>query len=406
MRATTMPQVGARNELVVLRAIRVSPDGVDQSELMERCGLSRQAVSQITRRLIDRGLVRATPVHTNRRGKPAMSMQVEPRSMLAAGAHLDPAHITVTLVDMLARPIAKRSLDRPGGDPAADVERLGAALDDMLRELGAELPDGREDEAPALATGVQGIGVAAPGGLDAAHGTVVAPPWLPGWRDVPLLDMIRARTGLPAVLDKDTNAALTAECWPGRFAVQETVLYLYVGAGVGSAVAGDGTIHRGATGQAGEIGHLPTGLDSTRCRCGRLSCLALHTDMNRFLDKARRAGVPLDPQAPDAAALATLQERAHDGDAAARTVVEEYGAALGEAVRTLISIHDPHRVIVGGPYWGYLAEHAMPQAQLVARRARDGAHEVPVTSSTFGDDVGAIGAATLFLERKLSPVTA
>ncbi|MFC7878639.1 ROK family protein [Isoptericola sp. NPDC057391] len=402
MRATTMPQVGARNELVVLRAIRVSPDGVDQSELMERCGLSRQAVSQITRRLIDRGLVRATPVHTNRRGKPAMSMQVEPRAMLAAGAHLDPAHITVTLVDMRARPIAKRSLARPGEDPEADVERIGEALDDMLRELGAGLPGG---SAGTIGMGVQGIGVAAPGGLDAAHGTVVAPPWLPGWRDVPLLDLIRARTGLPAVLDKDTNAALTAECWPGRFAVQETVLYLYVGAGVGSAVAGDGTIHRGATVQAGEIGHLPTGVDSTRCRCGRLSCLALHTDMNRFLDKARRAGVPLDPHDTDAAALATLQERTR-GDAAARTLVEEYGAALGEAVRTLISIHDPHRVIVGGPYWGYLAEHAMPQVQRVARRARDGAHDVPVTSSTFGDDVGAIGAATLFLERKLSPATA
>ncbi|MFE7405247.1 ROK family protein [Isoptericola sp. NPDC057559] len=402
MRATTMPQVGARNELVVLRAIRLSSDGVDQSDLMELCGLSRQAVSQITRRLIDRGLVRAAPVHTNRRGKPAMSMQVEPRAMVAAGAHLDPAHITVTLVDMLARPIAKRSLERPGDDPAADVERIGAALDDMLGELGAAPTGGRDG---AIEKGVQGIGVAVPGGLDAAHGTVVAPPWLPGWRDVPLLDMIRTRTGLPAVMDKDTNAALTAECWPGRFAVQETVLYLYVGAGVGSAVAGDGTIHRGATVQAGEIGHLPTGVDSTRCRCGRLSCLALHTDMNRFLDKARRAGVPLEPHAPDAAALAALQQRT-PGDAAARALVEEYGAALGEAVRTLISIHDPHRVIVGGPYWGYLAEHAMPQVQLVARRARDGTQEVPVTSSTFGDDVGAIGAATLFLERKLSPVAA
>jgi len=401
MRATTMPQVGARNERVVLRAIRLSPDGVDQTDLMELCGLSRQAVSQITRRLIDRGLVQAAPVHTNRRGKPAMSMQVVPRAMVAAGAHLDPAHITVTLVDMLARPIVKRSLAPPGQAPEADVERIGAALDEMLQEIGAELPGDQRDG--TLTQGVQGIGVAAPGGLDAAHGTVVAPPWLPGWRDVPLLDMLRARTGLPAVLDKDTNAALTAECWPGRFAVQETVLYLYVGAGVGSAVAGDGTIHRGATVQAGEIGHLPTGLDSTPCRCGRLSCLALHTDMVRVLAKARHAGVPLDPDAPDAAALAVLQERARV-DVAAQTLVEDYGTALGEAVRTLIGIHDPHRVIIGGPYWGYLAEHALAQVRRAADRGRDGGREVPVASSTFGDDVGAIGAATLFLERRLSPV--
>ncbi|MGF0118262.1 ROK family transcriptional regulator [Promicromonospora sp. Marseille-Q5078] len=402
MRATTMPQVGARNELVVLRAIRVSPEGVDQSELMERCGLSRQAVSQITRRLIDRGLVRAAPVHTNRPGKPAMSMQVEARAMLAAGAHLDPAHITVTLVDMLARPILTRTLARPGEDPAADVERIGATLDEMIRELGADEPDGQDGVRAVL----QGIGVASPAGIDAVRGTMVDPPWLPGWRDVPLLDLIRDRTGLPAVLDKDTNAALTAECWPGRFATQETVLYLYAGAGVGSAVAGDGTIHRGSTVQAGEIGHLPTGMDDTRCGCGRMSCLWLYTDMDRFLEKARGAGVPLESGAPQSTALALLQQRAHDGDDVSRSLIEGYGAALGEAARTLTSIHDPHRIIVGGPYWSYLAEHATPQVVAGARRALGGSHDVPVTSSTFGDDVGAIGAATLFLERKLSPVTA
>ncbi|MEN5075618.1 ROK family transcriptional regulator [Isoptericola cucumis] len=402
MRATTMPQVGARNELVVLRAIRVSPEGVEQSDLMERCGLSRQAVSQITRRLIDRGLVRAAPVHTRRRGKPAMSMQVEPRAMLAAGAHLDPAHITVTLVDMLARPILKRSLARPGEDPAADVERIATALEDMLRELGAGLSD---QEKEAVHRSVQGIGVAAPGGLDAARGEVLDPPWLPGWRGVPLLDLIRDRTGLPAVLDKDTNAALTAEYWPGRFAAGETVLYLYVGAGVGSAVAGDGTIHRGSTVQAGEIGHLPTGVDDARCGCGRMSCLGLYTDMDRFLAKARRAGLPLDRHTGHASALADLQRAARGGEAAARGLIEEYGAALGEAARTLISIHDPHRIIIGGPYWGYLDEHATPEVTRGAARARGGAHEVLVTSSTFGDDVGAIGAATLFLERELSPAT-
>ncbi|SKC81560.1 ROK family transcriptional regulator [Krasilnikoviella flava] len=402
MRATTMPQVGARNELVVLRAIRVSPEGVDQSSLMERCGLSRQAVSQITRRLIERGLVRAAPVHTNRPGKPALSMRVEPRAMLAAGAHLDPAHITVTVVDMLARPILKRFLAPPCQDPAADVERIGAALDEMLHELGAAVPDGQDEQ---VHSGIQGIGVAVPGGIDAAHGRMLDPPWLPGWRGVPLLDLIRERTGLPAVLDKDTNAALTAECWPGRFAAQETVLYLYVGAGVGSAVAGDGTIHRGSTVQAGEIGHLPTGMDDTRCACGRMSCLMLYTDMDRFLEKVRRAGVPVESHARTTTALDLVQQRARGGDDVARRLIEEYGTALGEAARTLISIHDPHRVVIGGPYWGYLAEHATPQVARGARRSRGGSHEVSVASSTFGDDVGAIGAATLFLERKLSPAT-
>src|SRR5699024_11317282 len=114
-------------------------------------------------------------------------------------------------------------------------------------------------------------------------------PWMPGWRDVPVVEQLEAATGLPAMLDKDTNAALTGEIWAGHLPADETELYLYLSHGVGSSVSADGRVHRGASTQAGEIGHLPTGLADEICRCGRHGCLNLFTDARRMIERATAA---------------------------------------------------------------------------------------------------------------------
>ena len=181
-----------------------------------------------------------------------------------------------------------------------------------------------------------GIGVASPGGIDVRRGLVVNPPWLPGWRGVPLVQELGAATGLPVVLDKDTNAALTAENWsagqrPEERVQEETVLYVFAGAGIGSAVSVGGRVHHGAA-----------------------------------------------------------------------ALLEGYGTALGEALRSLVGIHDPHRVVLGGPHWDVLALHVLPTIE--ERRRWDAPPGlVAIESSQLGNGVGALGAAALFLQRELSP---
>jgi predicted NBD/HSP70 family sugar kinase len=105
----------------------------------------------------------------------------------------------------------------------------------------------------------------------------------------------------------------------------------------------------------------------------------------------------------DGERLDSLLMTATAGDRLAAQIAREHGAALGEALRTLIGIHDPHRVIIGGPYWRALEPHAMPQVLERALLGGGGRSGVTISSSAFGDDVGAIGAATLYLGRELSP---
>ncbi len=402
MQGKTMLDLGLRNELIVLDTIRHAPEGTSQSEVVHRSGLSRQAVSLITRRLRERGLIETDGTLAGSRGKPRTILRLVPTALLATGVHLDPAGISVVVVDLLATTITQRTLDPPSDDPAADIDRIAEALVAVqadLRAQGWSTPDGRD-----VAEAMLGIGVASPGGIDVAPGLVVNPPWLPGWRDVPLVQRLAAATGLPVVLDKDTNAALTAETWSVAQPPGETVLYLYVGAGVGSAVSTGGRVHHGSAALAGEIGHLPTGLEGPVCACGRRACLSQFTDAATMLQAAEEQGIlPAADGRRTTARLGDLADAAAGGDELAVALLDRFGTALGEALRTLISVHDPHRVVIGGPSWPTLAPLALP---VLEERALAGVtHPITIESSLIGDGVGALGAAALFLQNELSPAS-
>jgi predicted NBD/HSP70 family sugar kinase len=400
-----MLDLGRRNELIVLDAVRHAPEGTSQSEVVASSGLSRQAVSLITRRLREQGLIETDGTLAGGRGKPRTVLRIVPGARLAAGVHLDPSQIAVVLVDLLGRPVVHRSLPAPTDDPAGDIGRIAAALAQMQDELAQEGWRTPHGETPREA--MLGIGVASPGGIDVQEGVVVNPPWLPGWRGVPLVAQLEGATGLPVVLDKDTNAALTAETWSTGQQPEETVLYVFAGAGVGSAVSVGGRVHHGAGALAGEIGHLPTGLDGPMCGCGRRACLSRFTDISGLLAAAEQgAATPFAVEEggveDSAAALAALMRAAAAGDARLQGLLDSYAEALGEALRTLVGIHDPHRIVLGGPHWDTLAPQVMP---VIERRLRRDApsERVRLESSRLGDDVGALGAAALFLQSELSP---
>lgn len=391
MQGSSMPDMGVFNEKVVLQTVRRAPDGISQAEIAEASGLSRQAVSQIVRRLKDAGVLEVSGTAALARGKPRTLLRVVPSARHAGGIHVDPTGIAIVIADINGDVVARRDLGPPSGDAgqggAHDLARIVDALEDLVSEAKLD-----------AVSQLTGVGVAAPGGLDADRGLIDEPPWLPGWRHLAVTDALAAATGVDCRLEKDTLAALTAETWvSGRGG---TVLYVYVGAGVGSALAVDGAVVRGASALAGEIGHLPTGLGDERCECGRIGCLGLLTDLDAVLRAARVRTRGAETLLDGARRLGSM---AADGKERARASITTYGEALGAALRTLIGIHDPSTVILGGPVWGVLSPHL---EDLVRDRALDGAHpsgRARIVSSQLGDDVGARGAACLMLDGALTP---
>ena len=394
-RGTNLDRVGGFNDAVVLDAIRRS-EQLSRVELAEATGLSGQAISNIARRLLDAGLVReAGRLRGAGLGKPRTLLELEPTGRYAVGVHLDPSVVTVVLLDLTGEVVARRPVDQYADDPGLLIDGIAKTIEEVIAEAGA--PRDR----------VTGVGIAAPGPIDVERGVVVDPPNLSTWHLVPLRDELAERTGLPIVLDKDVTAAASAERWAGQGG---SFVFFYLGTGVGAGLVIGDEVVRGSSSNVGEIGHVIVDPDGPLCYCGRRGCVGEASQPRFLVQQGVQAGVladgiDLDDRQAVEAAFSRLCALAADGSASAREIVTALAERIAKVVEDIANLLDLERVVFGGPHWEQLA----PVLDAAVREALEGrfllraVHPFEVTGTALGVDVGAIGAASLVLDRTFSP---
>jgi glucokinase len=157
-----------------------------------------------------------------------------------------------------------------------------------------------------------------------------------GWQDFPLRAALEARLGRPVIVENDARAAAIGLYQRRVLGDLDDLAYLAVGTGIAAGVVLDGSLHRGARGLAGEIGHAIADRDGPICTCGQRGCLEAFASGPAI---ARRAGAP-SSEAVYAAAAA--------GDIEARDLVDDVGRRLAWAVHLLVMTYDIERVVIGG----------------------------------------------------------
>lgn len=394
-RGTNLDRVGGFNDAVVLDAIRRS-EQLSRVELAEATGLSGQAISNIARRLLDAGLVReAGRLRGAGLGKPRTLLELEPTGRYAVGVHLDPSVVTVVLLDLTGEVVARRPVDQYADDPGLLIDGIAKTIEEVIAEAGA--PRDR----------VTGVGIAAPGPIDVERGVVVDPPNLSTWHLVPLRDELAERTGLPIVLDKDVTAAASAERWAGQGG---SFVFFYLGTGVGAGLVIGDEVVRGSSSNVGEIGHVIVDPDGPLCYCGRRGCVGEASQPRFLVQQGVQAevladGIDLDDRQAVEAAFSRLCALAADGSASAREIVTALAERIAKVVEDIANLLDLERVVFGGPHWEQLAPvlDAAVREALEDRFLLRAVHPFEVTGTALGVDVGAIGAASLVLDRTFSP---
>ena len=397
-RGTNLPRMGDFNQSVILEAIRQSGEGLSRIELVSATGLSAQTVTNITRRLLDHGFIREAGRTINGPGKPRVTLRLIADSRFAVGVHLDPAVMTFVLLDLSGTVVRRMSVRTPAKDPRRIVEAMAATIDALI--------DGSGVDRSLIA----GVGVAAPGPLDAEKGTVIDPPKLLGWHRVPLRDVLSEATGFPVVLEKDTTSAAVGELWTRRESADDSFVFVYLGTGIGAALARDGEAIRGSTRNIGEVGHIIVDPDGPPCACGSRGCVEVVCTPQAIIEQAERAGVfEDDREVSDVAAVdarfSQLCARAADGEAPAIGVLRQAAANTAVLVAVLTNMLDVDRVVFGGPFWARVSETYLREIPVRLERASAtrAVRSLPVDGTVVGDDVGAVGAACVVLDSVLSP---
>jgi predicted NBD/HSP70 family sugar kinase len=304
-----------------------------RAELAAATGLSRTTVTTLVAEMQARGLVvdeGAAREDAARPGRPAVRLRLQEAAGAALGVDFGHSHVRVAVADLAGRVLAERCI------PFAVAPDAAAALD-AAAELAASTL-----RAAGLSPGqVVGAGMGLPGPLTPRTATVYPSSILGGWVGVQPARELAARLGVPVALDNDANLGALAEMFLGAGRGVEDLVYLKASSGIGAGIIAGGRLHHGATGLAGEIGHVQLRADGAVCRCGSRGCLETVASAAAVLELLRPV---LGPGLTLGAAL----EHARAGHAGAHRVLADAGRAIGRAVAALCNALNPDAIVVGG----------------------------------------------------------
>lgn len=384
--------VRLQNERLLLNLIW-SERSISRADIARMTGLSRSTVSAIVEELLETGLVSFRGAGESRGGRPPVILGFEDDALFLVGVDLGASHVSVIVTNLRGEARGWRTAPhnvRP--DPDGSLALIERLVDEALVEAGI----GRER--------LVGVGVGVPSPVNPRQPGKVFPLVMPRWRDIDIAAHLEAVYACPVLLDNDANLGALAELWWGGGGAGQDLVFVKVGTGIGCGHIIRGDIYRGATGVAGEIGHLTIDPNGPPCVCGLTGCLATYVGSDALLSRTREALVsrPDSCMSADALDVGALVAAAHAGDPLALEMIADAGRRLGTAIASLVNLNNPGQVILGGGLMR-AGEHLLGPLRETLRRktlwlALD---DFTIDVGALGERDIAIGAATLVLKRAL-----
>jgi predicted NBD/HSP70 family sugar kinase len=368
-------------QAAVLRAVHDHP-GMTRAQAAAEIGIPSGFAAETVARLVAAGLIAERPAPaTGRRGRPTAALGAHQDGPLVAAAAIGPDTWQVAAVELGGTMVAATSRGHDG-DQDRVLAAVAAALERIRGRFGARV----RAAAVAVPGTVAGSRLVLASGLS-WHGVDLSPLWQ------------HYEPGSEFVAGNDATLAGVAESRRAPGAGSGTMLYLHVADGIGGAVVEAGRAVTGATGAAGEFGHMPFGDPGRRCRCGAAGCWNTSMD-GQALTPFLSGKIPGDGND----CLRHVLGLARDGDPGALSAIHAVGSSIGRGVAGLVNGLDPHLVVVGGlgPELLRLAADeitAAYQAGLMAFRVLP---PPPITAARLGADGPLLGAADEAFTRLLS----
>ena len=359
------------NRLRVLDALR-DQGAMTQVEIAGFTGLSPATVSNMVKELDSAGAVDLEP--SIRNGRRATLVSLATGSTLIAGIAFGDRDVRVALGTGPRDIIGRQRMPLPA-DHAADegMDRASHLLLDLVEKSGKTMSD------------VKAVGVGIPAPVDSLSGEVGSESILPGWRGVAVAEEMQGRLKARVAVDNTSNLAALGELRCGVLQGVQHGVYIKLSYGVGAGLILDGELFRGAAGTAGEIGHLTIDENGPVCRCGNRGCLETYIGARGLLDALASSHGPLS--------LRDVIQRAMDGDAGCRRVLEDAGRHLGVAVAGLVNLLNPEVIVLGGQLAKVGDIIAVPMRASLERCAiPSAAASVEVRASLLDLDADVVGA--------------
>ncbi|MBD2463676.1 ROK family transcriptional regulator [Oscillatoria sp. FACHB-1407] len=366
----------------ILGLLRYHPR-LTRAHIARRTGLTRSTVTVITTELIAAGLIREgqETASTPEGGRPGVELELNPEGAFFIGAAIADESIQVVELNLAAQVTHRVQIPIPNTDPSSVTQHLI----ELIQHLWQANPQGKVRS--------RGIGITVPGSLN-REGIVLRAPRL-HWQQVDLRPYLKV-FDLPLFIENDANAGALVEMYLGGSMPGHSLLYLFLGVGIGAGMVLNHRLFRGAGGTACEVSDLmidPQVADvAQREWSGKFEALCSKDGLLQAYHHYSGEWIDLD----------TLLTRLEQAEAIAQTVVKYWGIYLSWGVRGLVGVLNPERIVFGGqlavlvPYVQHQLDEVLQGCLPDGSGYRfDRTARFRLAVSKFGGDSPAIGGAVL-----------
>jgi glucokinase-like ROK family protein len=377
---------------------------ISKSDLVTVTDFSRTKITSCIDSLLDKNIVMTNNGTEYTGGRRSKKFSLNGNFGLVAGVDIGATSIDLGVADFSGKVMVRYS------EPASVTEgpiRILARVCSLLEKLSQE--HGSESSK------IYGIGIGVPGPVDFSIGTLVSPPIMPGWDRYPINQTVQQWfPSANVVVDNDVNVMALGEIYQGAARGIENLIFVKIGTGIGAGIICEGKIYRGASGCAGDIGHIGVDKNGPLCHCGNRGCLetvaAGPAIANRALISAQSGKSPTllkyYEKNGDTLRAEDVGNASREGDTLAIEVIRESGQFIGDVLAGLVNFYNPGMIVIGGGVSNIGDLLLSSIRQTVLRRSLPLAtRDLLIVFSEIGSDAGVIGAINLAMDNifSLSP---
>lgn len=382
------------NKTLILDIIR-QHGPISRAEIAKMTKLTAPTVTNLVRDLLSTGIVVEGERMDSTGGRKPIMLRINPKAYYSIGVDIGVSKIVTIITDLKAKILVKVKVDLGHIHDESIIDITKETIKEAIQKSGID-----KDKFIGIGIGMHGL-------VNAETGTAIFAPNF-GLHDVPMKQLIEEEFTIPTYLDNDVRAMALGESWFGHGKDVDNFIVVNVGMGIGAAIVFNHEVYHGVSHSAGEIGHTTVLEDGPKCNCGNYGCLEVlaagPSIAKQAIREIKRGTVTSlidrvkDDHLEDITAKMVYEE-AERGDTLSLQIINSAGKFLGIGIANTINILNPELVILGGGVTEAGELLLEPIIQTVMHRAMEvPASNVRILPTMLGEDVGAIGAATLVLK--------
>lgn len=303
---------------------------ISRVELTKITGYSAGTVSNHVRTLIEKGFVIETNKGVSSGGRKPVKLMINSDKAYILSIEIEVKQIKIVIFNLNMKAVSLSTIPIIAKDNYLDtLKQIFSEIDRMIEEKHLKLDD------------LLGIGVAVPGLIDKAKGILEFAPNL-GWKGVPITRIFKETYNLPIILNNEAKAAAIGE----RALVYPKVnnmVFVSINEGIGCGIFLNGKLYRGASGNAGEFGHITIDTDGPLCHCGNRGCWEIFASENYIMNNYLKL-----PTSNPRLSKKEVYQLGKNGDQRIRAIFSETGKNIGIGLVNIINGLSPELLVIGG----------------------------------------------------------